>query len=35
LLITKLATSLGRWLGPANGKHLDLRPNLDGLDAGV
>jgi phage portal protein BeeE len=33
LLITKLATSLGCWLGPANGKPLNLRLNLDGLDA--
>jgi hypothetical protein len=30
-----LITSLGRWLGPAYGKHLDLRPNLDRLDAGI
>jgi HK97 family phage portal protein len=32
-LVTRLATSLGRWLGPAYGKRLELRPNLDGLDA--
>ena len=32
-LVQRTASGLSRWLGPAYGRGLVLRPNLDGLDA--
>ena len=32
-LVQRTASGLSRWLGPAYGRGLVLKPNLDGIDA--